>query len=177
MTGMSRARRAIVAGCALTAAFVLFHGQIATAVVTRADDALRSGDTDTAIRLYDRAAHLDPHSTVAADRLAFHLALRHDRANALASLAITSHALAAGAPEPALYADRAFAELQLHAWREAERDFDRAGRLAHDARYEHFAARMALRAGNAAAARRYARLALADDPGFAPARALLRTLE
>jgi len=177
MTEMSRPRRLLVAGCALAAAFVVFHAQLAGAVVTRADDALRAGDVDAAIRFYERAAQLDPHSAVAADRLAFHLALRHDRANALAAVTVATRALAADAAVPALYADRAFAELQLRAWRDAERDFDRAGTLAHDARYEHFAARMALRAGNADAARRYARLALADDPHFAPARALLRALE
>lgn len=177
MKPMPRVRRLAVAGTALAAAFGLFHGQLAAAVVTRGDDALRSGDLDTAIRFYDRASRLDPRSTVAADRLAFRLALQHDPANARAAVAIATRGLAASAGEPALFADRAFAELQLHAWREAERDFDRAGTLAHDARYEHFAGRMALRSGDRAAAKRYARRALADDPGFAPARALLRILE
>jgi tetratricopeptide (TPR) repeat protein len=177
MNPMTRSRRLLLAGTALGTAFVLFHGQLAAAVVTRGDDALRGGDVDTAIRLYDRAVGLDPHSTVAADRLAFHLALRHDRTNARAAVAIATRALSANAAEPALYVDRAFAELQLRAWRDAEHDFDRAGALAHDPRYEHFAGRMALRSGDRNAAIRYARRALADDPAFAPARALLRTLE
>jgi tetratricopeptide (TPR) repeat protein len=177
MNPITRSRRIVLAAAGLGAEFVLFHGQLAAAVVTRGDDALRGGDVDTAIRLYDRAAGLDPHSIVAADRLAFHLALRHDRAGARAAVAIATRALAANADAPALFADRAFAELQLRSWRDAERDFHRAGVLAHDARYEHFAGRMALRLGDRNAARSYARRALADDPSFAPARALLRTLE
>jgi tetratricopeptide (TPR) repeat protein len=177
MSHMTRARRLLVAGVALGMAYTLFHGQLAAAVVTRGDDALRAGDVDAAIRLYSRAAGLDPRSTVAVDRLACHLALRHERDGARAAVAIASRALDSGAVEPALFVDRAFAELQLRAWRDAERDFDRAGTLAHDPRYEHFAGRMALRSGNRTAAKRYARRALADDPNFAPARAMLRTLE
>jgi tetratricopeptide (TPR) repeat protein len=173
---MTRSRRLTLAVGALATAFFLFHGQLATAVVTRGDDALRTGDVDTAIRLYFRATQLDAGSSVAADRLAFHLALLHDRSSAHVAVNIATRALRERPLEPALFADRAFAELQLRAWRGAERDFDRAGRLARDARYEHFAARMALRSGDRAAARRYARLALADDPAFAPARALLRSL-
>lgn len=177
MKPMTRSRRFLLAGTSLAMALALFHGQLAAAVVTRGDDALRGGDLDTAIRLYDRAARLDSRSIVAADRLAFHLALRHDRANARVAVAVATRALIANAAEPALFADRAFAELQLRLWRDAERDFDRAGELAHDPRYEHFAGRMALHAGDRGAAMRYARRALADDPSFAPARALLRRLE
>jgi tetratricopeptide (TPR) repeat protein len=173
---MTRARRCALAGAALTIAFMLFHGQLAAAVVTRADDALRAGDSAAALRLYARAMQLDPASSVAADRLAFYLALSHQHAGARAAIAVASRALATGSSDPALFADRAFAELQLHAWRDAERDFARAGSLAHDPRYEHFAARMALHSANRGAARGYARLALADDPSFAPARVMLRAL-
>jgi tetratricopeptide (TPR) repeat protein len=165
-----------LAASALTAAFVLFHGQLAAAVVTRGDDALRSGDVTTAIRFYGRAARLDPASVVAADRLAFELALRHDRSGATQAIAVATRSLAQTGPDPALFADRAFAEVQLHRWHDAERDFSRAGSLAHDARYEHFAGRMALRRADRNAARRYARLAISDDPGFMPARSMLRTL-
>lgn len=176
MTSLSRARRCTLAGAALSIACALFHGQLAAAVVTRGDDALRAGDSTTALRLYARAMQLDAGSAVAADRLAFYLALSHQRAGARAAIAVASRALTAGLDEPALYADRAFAELQLHAWRDAERDFARAGSLAHDPRYEHFAARMALQVADRGAARGYTRLALADDPSFAPARAMLRAL-
>jgi tetratricopeptide (TPR) repeat protein len=145
-------------------------------MVTRGDDALRSGDVNTAIRFYDRAARLDPASVVAADRLAFELALRHDRGAATQAIAVATQALARNASDPGLFADRGFAEVQLRRWRDAERDFSRAGSLAHDARYEHFAGRMALHSADRNAARRYALLALGDDPGFMPARSMLQTL-
>ena len=49
---MTRMRRLTLAAVALTATFTLLHGQLAAAVVTRGDDALRAGDVDGAIRLY-----------------------------------------------------------------------------------------------------------------------------
>jgi tetratricopeptide (TPR) repeat protein len=173
---MTRARRSVLAGCALALAFLFFRGQLATAIVTRGDDALRSGDVVDAIRLYDRATRIDPRSSVAADRLAFYLALRPARARAERAGGVAPRALAAGAADSALFADRAFAGVQLRAWRNAERDFAAAGTLAHDARYEHFAGRMALHRGDRRAAAHYAQLALAYEPSFAPAQALLRTL-
>ena len=176
MTTLLPARRLTLAACALTLAFALFHGQLAAAVITRGDDALRAGDAASALRFYARATLLDPRSSVAADRLAFYLALNRRDAGAREAVAVVTRALRAGLEDPALLADRGFAELQLHAWRDAERDFARAGVLAHDARYEHFAARMALHRADRPAARGYARTALADDPAFAPARALLRAL-
>jgi hypothetical protein len=173
---MTRVRRLVLAGCSLALAFALFRGQLAAAIVTRADDALRSGDVIAAIRLYDRATQIDARSSVAADRLAFYLALRHDRASAERAIAVATRAIAAGAADSALFADRAFAGVQLRAWRSAERDFAAAGRLAHDPRYEHFAGRMALHSGDRRAAAHYAHLALAYEPSFTPAQALLRTL-
>jgi tetratricopeptide (TPR) repeat protein len=173
---MTRTRRLLIAGVGLTLALALFHGQLASAVVTRADDALRGGDIDAAMRLYDRAALIDPFSSTPADRLAFNLALRHDRSDAARAIAIASRAIARGVTDPALFVDRAFARVQFGAWRDAEHDFARAGALARDARYEQFAGRMALHAGDRGAAVRYARTALAYDAGFTPARALLRAL-
>jgi len=173
---IGRARRLLIAAVALLLALVLFHDRLAAAIVTRGDDVLRGGDAAAAIRLYERALRLDPGSTVAADRLAFHLALRHERAGARDAVRVATAALAFASAEPNLYADRALAELELRAWRAAEHDFGRAGALAHDARYDHLAARMALRASDRGAAKHYARRALDDDPSFAPARVLLRAL-
>ena len=144
--------------------------------MTRGDDALRNGDAAAAVRAYTRAVRFDPRSTVASDRLAFFLALRHDRADAERAIAVATAGLESHAGA-SLYADRAFAEMQLRRWAAAGGDFARAGALARDARYDHLAGRMALRGGDRAAARRYAERAIAADPSFAPARALLRTLE
>jgi tetratricopeptide (TPR) repeat protein len=173
---MTRTRRLLVSAISLASAFALFHAQLAAAVVTRGDDALRAGDLEGAMRLYERAIALDPPSIVAADRLAFNLSMHHDREHAVRAIAVVTRALRNGAGDAGLLADRAFAELQLHEWRAAERDFARAGSIAHDARYEHFAARMALHAGDRRAALAYAQLALVSDPSFAPARAFIRTL-
>jgi tetratricopeptide (TPR) repeat protein len=169
-------RRFLVAAVALTLAALVFHIQLASAVVTRGDDALRNGDVAGAMRFYARAERLDPGSTVAADRLAFNLALRHDRDDARLAVAVATSAIALHPRDPSIFADRGFAELQLGAWRSAEGDFAQAGILGRDARYDHFASRMALRASDPAAARRYAERALHEDPAFAPARALLRAL-
>jgi tetratricopeptide (TPR) repeat protein len=173
---MTRTRRLAVSSIALAAAFALFHAQLAEAVVTRGDDALRSGDIAGATRLYARALHLDPASAIAADRLAFNLSMHHDRAHALEAIDVITQVLRRGAKDPALFADRAFAEMQLRSWRDAERDFALAGQLARDARYAHFAARMALHVKDRRAALHHAQVALADDAAFAPARALVRAL-
>jgi tetratricopeptide (TPR) repeat protein len=170
-------RRILVAAISLFLALVIFHAQLAAAVVTRGDDALRAGDVATAMRFYARAEQLDPRSAVAADRLAFNLALRHDRTGARLAIVVASAALTREPDNGPVYADRAFAELELHDWRSAERDFAAAGALGGDARYDHFAARMALHRADRAHARRYVLRALALDPGFAPARALLRRLQ
>ena len=173
---MTRTRRLLVCAISLAASCALFHGQLAAAVVTRGDDALRAGDLEAATRLYERAIRLDPASGIAADRLAFNLSMRHDREHAMRAVAIVTDVLRRGNLDAALLADRAFAELQLHEWRLAEHDFARAGSIAHDARYEHFAARMALHAEDRRAAIAYAWRALAVDPAFTPARALIRAL-
>lgn len=173
---MTRARRLLIAGISLTLALFVFHAQVASAIVTRGDDVLRTGDVAGAIRFYQRAISFDPRSAVAADRFAFYLSVQHDRESARRAVDVVTAALRAGASDSALYADRAFAELQLHAWRDAELDFAQAGAASHDARYEHFAARLALRLADRPAADRYARLALNDDPSFAPARAFMRAL-
>lgn len=173
---MTRTRRLLACAIALTSSFALFHAQLAAAVVTRGDDALRAGNLEGAIRLYERAIRLDPTSVVAADRLAFNLSMHHDREHAIRAVAIVTDVLQRGMQDAGLLVDRAFGELQLHEWRSAEHDFARAGSIANDARYEHFAARMALHANDRRAAIAYAELALAADPSFTPARAFIRAL-
>lgn len=136
---MRTQRRFACAALALGTAAVLFRGPLAAAVVTRGDDALRNGDRATALRSYRKALALDPGSAVAADRLAFELALHHRRDDAEAAVALTTAVLGRHPDDPALLADRAFAELQLRRWDAARADFLRVAAASSDRRYARVA--------------------------------------
>jgi Tfp pilus assembly protein PilF len=176
MTSIPLRRRLAIAAVALLLAGGLFRGQLAAALVTRGDDALRNGDPSAAARYYSRALHIDPRSSAAADRLAFHLAMGHQADDARAAIAVATQALAAHAQDAGLLADRGLAEQRLGRWHAAERDFAGAGAAGHDARYDHLAGRVALRLHDLGAARHFFDLALLADPGFGPARAALARL-
>jgi tetratricopeptide (TPR) repeat protein len=176
MTASAPVRRFAVALIAVACAAVLFHAQVASALVTRGDDMLRAGDADGALRYYERAIRLDARSAAAADRLAFSLLLRRRPGDATRAFRAAGDALRSLPGDPLLLADRAFAAEQLGRWRDAERAFAAAAARARDARYAHLAARMAARAHDLAAERADARAALRLDPHFAPSRALLAGL-
>jgi tetratricopeptide (TPR) repeat protein len=143
------------------------------ALVTRGDDAQRSGDAAGSLRYYRRALVVDPGSAQAADRLAFALVAGRSAADSRAAIEIATAALRTSPNDTALLADRGLAEQHLGRWAQAERDFGVAGLVGHDPRYDHLAGRVALRRHDRAAARRYFARALAADPAFAPARAAL----
>jgi tetratricopeptide (TPR) repeat protein len=174
VTVLSRTRRVVVALVSLGLAAVLFRGEIAASLVTRGDDLLRAGDVDGAVRAYGRAVRLDARSAVAADRLAFFLLVRRADGDAARAYVVAGDALRVVPDDPALLADRGFAAQRLARWHDAERDFLRAAHLARDPRYAHLAARDAARRGDTRRARADLRFALALDPRYAPARALLR---
>ncbi len=176
MSAIPLGRRIAIAAVALIVAGVCFHGQMASALVTRGDDALRSGDQAAAMRYYYRALAIDPPSPTAADRIAFYLGTRHQPGDAQAAIEVATHALGWVPDDAALLADRGLSEQRLGRWRAAERDFGRAGAAGRDPRYDHLAGRVALRLGDVAEARRFFARALADDPAFDPARAALAAL-
>jgi tetratricopeptide (TPR) repeat protein len=169
-------RRLIVASFAVACAAVLFRPNLASALITRGDDVLRVGDVDAAVRYYGRAVRLDAGSAVAADRLAFFLLVRRRSGDAARAQSIADAALSAAPADPALLADRAFAERRLGRRAAAERDFAAAARTGRDPRYAHLAARIAAERGDRAAARSHLRTALELDARYAPARVLLATL-
>jgi tetratricopeptide (TPR) repeat protein len=170
MTVVPRLRRFGIAIAAVTLAAVLFKAQVASALVTRGDDLLRAGDVAGAVRCYSRATALDRASAVAADRLAFYLLVRRAEGDAATAFAVANRALGASPDDAALLADRALAAQRLRGWRDAERDFARAARAAHDPRYAHLAARMAERVHDRGAVRAHLLAALALDPAYGPAR-------
>jgi tetratricopeptide (TPR) repeat protein len=170
------ARRFVIALASVACAGVLFHGNIASALVTRGDDQARAGDVEAAVRSYARAIDLDARSATAADRLAFTLLMRRRAGDASRAFRIAEAALRDVPGEPALLADRAFASERLGRWNSAEGDFAAAALAARDPRYAHLAARMADRAHAPSRVRAHLRDALALDPGYAPARVLLTRL-
>lgn len=169
-------RRCMLALTSVVCAGALFHGNVASALVTRGDDEARAGDVDGAVRAYARAIRLDAHSAVAADRLAFTLLMRRRSGDAARAYAITDRALRVLPGEPSLLADRGLAAARLGRVRAAESDFAMAAIRARDPRYAHLAAAMARRARAPQRARAHLREALALDAGYAPARLLLARL-
>ena len=170
-------RRVAIAAVALCLAAVLFHAQLAAALITRGDDALRRGDRVTAIAFYRRALLFDARSTVAADRLAFYLDLRRTADDARAAVDIATDALAVHTMDAALLADRGLAEQFLRRFPAAQNDFERAAQSGNDPRYDHFAARIALDRGRPNEARRLFKRALSRDRSFDPARVALAQLQ
>ena len=177
MTQLPAQRRALIVLVSLSCAAILFRAQIASALVTRGDDRLRTADVDGAIRSYSRAVVVDRRSSIAADRLAFTLLLRRHDGDAARAYAVARAALQSNAGDSALLVDRAFAAQRLGNWRAAERDFEAAAETAHDPRYAHLAARIALRRRDRSAARSDLRVALRVDSRYAPARAMLAALD
>lgn len=167
------ARRFAVALAGVACAGYLFHGNVASALVTRGDDQARTGDVNAAVRSYARAVRLDGRSAIAADRLAFTLLMRRRTGDATRAFRIADAALGELPGDAALLADRAFAAERLGRWQVAERDFAAAAVAGRDPRYAHLAARMAERAHAGARVVAHLRDALALDARYAPARVLL----
>jgi len=176
MTTLSRRRRVGLALVALAASGVLFRGNIASALVTRGDEFLAAGDAEGAVRMYDRALRIDRSAAAAADRLAFTLLVRRRPGDAARAYAVAVAGLQAAPQDPELLVDRGFAARRLHRWRDAEQAFLRAALLAHDPRWAHLAAQTAARNGDRSAQRTHLETALALDPHYVPARALLGRL-
>jgi regulator of sirC expression with transglutaminase-like and TPR domain len=99
--------------------------------------------------------------------------MRRHAGDAARAFAVADSALRQLPNEPALLADRAFAEQRLGRLRSSERDFAAAAAHGHDPRYAHLAAATAERLHAHGRARAHLRDALALDAGYEAARVLL----
>jgi tetratricopeptide (TPR) repeat protein len=167
-------RRFALASISLALCALLFHGQIADALVTRGDSFLQAGEAGRAQGYYRRALWWDSTSAVAADRFAFVGFQLRTRGALDAAIAVASDALSRTPGERNLLLDRALCLQAEHRLSEARSDFARAAEIGREPQLLHFAGRAALRSGDRRAARRYWREALQIDPSFEPAKLALR---
>jgi len=161
------ARRLAITALALLIAAQLFRTQVSLALVGRGDDFLYRSQIDQAIRYYQRAVVVDPHSAVAADRLAFFSMHSNTKASSEDAVRISTRFLEQG-DDTSIRADRGLAYLKLHRYNAATSDFEAVAFKTRDPRYFRFAASAAWRANRVSEARRLWNAARAA--GYRPAR-------
>lgn len=126
---ISLPRRLAIVLTSLALSALLFHRQVATALVTRGDEFLQRGRVERANLYYSRALTFDTRSSIAADRSAFAgilLRTPHalDAAERAASLGLAAH------PDDAdLLMDRGLCYQLERRYAEAALDFGHAARL------------------------------------------------
>jgi tetratricopeptide (TPR) repeat protein len=162
-------RRALVVGIALAASAALLHSQLSSALVSRGDDLTYRGEDRRAMDLYSRALALDPKNTVAIDRYAFSALTMHDTSGERRAIALASAVLEREPYNVTIRYDRALCNQALHLRAAAAADFEAIGRHERDARALLFAA-LDFQRTDLSRARTLARLAVAIEPSFAPAR-------
>jgi len=169
-------RRFVVAAVALGLAASLFHGQLASGLVTRGDDFLQTGRPLRALVYYRRALAFDAHSTIAAERFAFTSLMMKRRPELREAVAVASAALETAPDDAALLSDRALCLNALGDYRAALRDFWSFAERSGDVRYYEFAAQAARRAGERARAVELFERVLKIEPRFVAARRALARL-
>ncbi|MGZ3499201.1 MAG: tetratricopeptide repeat protein [Vulcanimicrobiaceae bacterium] len=172
---MRRGRRFVLAAISLMLAAMLFHKQLAEALVSRGDDFLYRGDAVTARTYYARALDVDHTSQSAADRFVFFSLQQRTVRSLELGVVVATQYLERVPRDATILEDRALCYQLQKRFRLAEMDFERAAQLTKDARYYTFAGWAAKRDGKNAAAIRLWVAALRVDPHFWPARRALRS--
>ncbi len=169
----SALRRFAIAVLSIAISAVLFHTQLAGALIVRGDEMLVRNSYDGAINRYRRALWLDSSSSIAADRFMF-VSLQRRTPQALSSaIGVASAYLAKRHDEPTLLFDRGLCQLLLRRYGAALLDFDRAAHLTRDPQEYAFAGWAAKRSGKLSQAVNLWNAALRLRPGYRPALAAL----
>ena len=167
------ARRFAVALLGIAVSIILFHTQLAGALIVRGDEMLVRNSYDGASNRYRRALWLDSSSSIAADRFIF-VSLQRRTPQALRSaVGVASAYLAKRHDDPTVLFDRGMCQLLLKRYRAALLDFDRAARLTRDPQEYAFAGWAAKRSGKLSQAVKLWNAALRLRPGYRPAMAAL----
>lgn len=172
MPRTSSLRRLSVAAFALLLAMPLVRPALSSALVTRGDALLYTGDARARAK-YALALRIDATNVVAADRYVFSAFLSR-KPNELEDAIRVAGALLRGHPrEATVRLDRALCLQLLKRYALAARDFELAGRERGDVQALALAAADAKRSGDALKARRLLREAAALDPSYLPVRVRL----
>lgn len=168
MTATLRRLSLIIIAIAVSAA--LLHRELSSALVWRGDTLAYWGDSASARGAYRRALFFDSSNGVAADRLVFSEAISHVPM-LLRDGASDASAFLRGAPSnDSVRFDRALCYQKLGDLALAAADFEAVGNHARSVRALMFAALDRGRLGERRRSRSLLRLALMQDPQFAPAR-------
>jgi Tfp pilus assembly protein PilF len=170
-------RRLALAFGTLALCGVLFHGQVADALVTRGDGVFQAGDVKAAVRFYRRALWFDAGSEVATERLTGIALLTNQTAFVASVVDAAARELALHPGDLRVRQNRAVLLLRkLHREDEAYAEFRIVARDSTNPAIVEFVARFAQRRGDLATARAAYERTLVLDPQRASARFALARL-
>ncbi len=167
-------RRLAIAGVSCALAGLLFHGQIAIALITRGDDFLTRGDISSARYYYFRAMRFDHNLGPAVDRFVFFSIEQRTPKRLREAIIVASAFLSDHPHDAALLADRALCYQLIKRYNLAAADFAAAASASRSAKYYTFAGWATYRLGERERARHFWKTALSIDGQYSPAVGALR---
>ncbi|HET9392957.1 MAG TPA: hypothetical protein VFO29_05515 [Candidatus Rubrimentiphilum sp.] len=170
-------RRLSIALFSLMLSALLFHVQLADALVVRGDDFLIQNRLQAASDHYARALWFDASSASAADRYMFVALQRRSPEQIRSAIQVADAFLSARGFDSSILFDRAMCYLRLKKYRAALMDFRRAAYTTRDPQVFVFAGWTAKRAGRRAEAVGLWRAALRLRSHYLPAAAALAELQ